>query len=193
MKKSEIWIVAYIYSIICFIIYFGIEEHKSKKLYQDFYQAKVIAVELYDENEALHQGHKSLNEAVESLNIQLNKSHKMERLVEDLATVPRDRQKLVLSVCYNESNLLYDLGEHKGKKNKNVFGICGVNLKIWSEIIPEINKDNVDSLYAGHLVLSYLIDEEKGNILSALKSYKGTVDNYFPIIHTLEIKKRIEL
>ena len=44
MKKSEIWIVAYIYSIICFIIYFGIEEHKSKKLYQDFYKAKVIAV-----------------------------------------------------------------------------------------------------------------------------------------------------
>ena len=186
MKKSEIWIVAYIYSIICFIIYFGIEEHKSKKLYQDFYKAKVIAVELYDENESLY-------EAVESLNIQLNKSHKMERLVEDLATVPRDRQKLVLSVCYNESNLVYDLGEHKGKTNKNVFGICGVNLKIWSEIIPEINKDNVDSLYAGHLVLSYLIDEEKGNILNALKSYKGTVDNYFPIIHTLEVKRLIQL
>ena len=54
MKKSEIWIVAYIYSIICFIIYFGIEEHKYKKLYQDFYQAKVIAVELYDENESLY-------------------------------------------------------------------------------------------------------------------------------------------
>lgn len=29
MKKSEIWIVAYIYSIICFIIYFGIKEHKA--------------------------------------------------------------------------------------------------------------------------------------------------------------------
>ena len=39
MKKSEIWIIAYIYSIICFIIYFGIE-YKSKKLYQDFYKAK---------------------------------------------------------------------------------------------------------------------------------------------------------
>ena len=113
--------------------------------------------------------------------------------MEDLATVPRDRQKLVLSVCYNESNLVYDLGEHKGKTNKNVFGICGVNLKIWSEIIPEINKDNVDSLYSGHLVLSYLIDKEKGNILNALKSYKGTVDNYFPIIHTLEVKRLIQL
>ena len=50
MKKSEIWIVAYIYSIICFILYFGIKEHKYEKLYQDFYQAKIIAVELYDEN-----------------------------------------------------------------------------------------------------------------------------------------------
>ena len=28
MKSKEIWIVAYIYSIICFIIYFGIEECK---------------------------------------------------------------------------------------------------------------------------------------------------------------------
>ena len=65
MKKSEIWIVAYIYSIICFCIYFGIELNKSNKLYQDLYQAKVIAVELYDENEALHQGHKSLNKELD--------------------------------------------------------------------------------------------------------------------------------
>ena len=28
MKKSEIWIIAYIYSIICFIIYFGIAIYK---------------------------------------------------------------------------------------------------------------------------------------------------------------------
>ena len=114
MKTKEIWIVAYIYSIICFCIFFGMKEIESKKFNKQLYQAKSFAVEFHDEKESLY-------EAVESLNIQLNKSHKMERLVEDLATVPRDRQKLVLSVCYNESNLVYDLGEHKGKKNKNVF------------------------------------------------------------------------
>ena len=76
MKKSELWIVSYIYSIICFIIYFGIEDHKSKKLYQDFYKAKVIAVELYDENESLY-------EAVESLNIHIDKLEQ-NKLLKDL-------------------------------------------------------------------------------------------------------------
>ena len=41
----------HLFHYMFYYIYFGIEEHKSKKLYQDFYKAKVIAVELYDENE----------------------------------------------------------------------------------------------------------------------------------------------
>ena len=183
MKKSEIWIIAYIYSIICFIIYFGIEEHKSKKLYQDFCQAKVIAVELYDENESLY-------EAVESLNKHIDKMEHLDKLVEDLNRVPRESRKDVLANCYNESNLKYDV-KHKSKFDKTTTGICGIKT-VWIDIIPDLNKDNINSLYGGYLVLSYLIDET-GILEKDLALYKGTIKNYEPVEHTIEIKRLIKI
>ena len=53
MKTKEIWIVAYIYSIICFCIFFGMKEIESKKFNKQLYQAKSFAVELHDEKESL--------------------------------------------------------------------------------------------------------------------------------------------
>lgn len=67
MKTKEIWIVAYIYSIICFCIFFTMEEIKTKKLYKDLYQAKSIAVEYYEESESLRLAVNSLNNHLEQL------------------------------------------------------------------------------------------------------------------------------
>src|SRR5574344_1817388 len=106
MKTKEIWIVAYIYSIICFCVYFTMEEAKTKKLYKDLYQAKSLAVEYYNISNELYL-------AVDSLNKHIDKMEKMDKLVQDLATVPRDMQKVSLANCYNESNLNYDV-IHKG-------------------------------------------------------------------------------
>ena len=184
MKKSEIWIIAYIYSIICFIIYFGIEEHKSKKLYQDFYKAKVIAVELYDENEALHQGHKSLND-------ELDKTIKIQKIINDLSQVPKESQSLILANCFDESKLKYDV-VHKGSHDKTTIGICGIKT-VWIDIIPELNEDNINSLYGGYLVLNHLLAKHNGNEFKALAEYKGSVTNFKAVYKVLEIKKRIEL
>ncbi len=186
MKTKEIWIVAYIYSIICFCIFFTMKEIEHKKLYKDLYQAKSIAVEYHDISESLYN-------AVDSLNLHIDKMDRLDKLIQDLATVPRDRQSLILSTCFNETNLKYNVGEHKGKTNKGVYGICGVNLEIWEKEIPELNKDNIDSLYAGHLVLSYLLNEENGNLFNSLKRYKGSELNIFPVIHTLELKRLIKI
>ena len=185
MKKSEIWIIAYIYSIICFIIYFGIEEHKSKKLYQDFYKAKVIAVELYDENEALHQGHKSLND-------ELDKTIKIQKIINDLSQVPKESQSLVLANAFNESSLNYEV-IHKGKFDKTTVGISGIKSNFWIKAIPELNEDNINSLYGGYLVLNHLLAKHNGNEFKALAEYKGSRTNFIPVYKVLEIKKRIEL
>ena len=184
MTKSEIWIIAYIYSVICFIIYFGIEDHKSKKLYKDFYQAKVIAVELYDENESLY-------EAVESLNSHIDKMERLDKLIQDLDIVPKSERKKTLANCYNESNLNYD-AVHKGKFDKTTTPICGVK-KEWISVIPELNEDNINSLYGGYLVLNHLLAKHNGNEFKALAEYKGSVTNFKPVYKVLEIKKRIEL
>ena len=185
MKKSEIWRVAYIYSIICFCIYFGIEEHKSKKLYKDFYQAKVIAVDLYDENESLHQGLKSLNE-------ELDKTIKIQKIIDDLSQVPKDMQSLVLANAFNESSLNYE-GKHKGKFDKTTVGISGIKSNFWIKTIPELNEDNINSLYGGYLVLNHLLAKHNGNEFKALADFKGSVTNFIPVYKTLEIKKRIDL
>ena len=109
MKKSEIWIVAYIYSIICFCIHFGIEEHKSNKLYKDFYQAKVIAVELYDENESLYL-------AVESLNSYIDKLEQ-NKLLKDLLSIDDRNKAIVLAIAFTESSLRYD-AKHNDSKTR---------------------------------------------------------------------------
>ena len=183
MKTKEIWIVAYIYSIICFCIFFGMKEIESKKLYKQLYQAKSFAVEFHDEKESLY-------EAVESLNKHIDKMEHLDKLIEDLNRVPRESRKDVLANCYNESNLKYDV-KHKSKFDKTTTGICGVKT-VWIDIIPDLNKDNINSLYGGYLVLSYLIDET-GSLEKALARYKGSIKNYEPVEHTIELKRLIKI
>ena len=183
MKTKEIWIVAYIYSIICFCIFFTMKEIESKKLYKDLHQAKSIAVEYHDISESLYS-------AVDSLNSHIDKMERLDKLIQDLATVPRDSQKITLANCYSESNLNYNV-IHKGKFDKTTKGLCGIKTE-WIDIIPELNEDNINSLYGGYLVLSYLIEKE-GDLENALKKYKGSIKNYKPVQHTLELKKLIKI
>ena len=116
MKTKEIWVVAYIYSIICFCIFFTIKEIESKKLYKDLYQAKSIAVEYYDISESLYS-------AVDSLNSHIDKMEKLDKLIQDLDRVPRAERKKTIANCYNESNLNYE-AVHKGKFDRTTKGIC---------------------------------------------------------------------
>ena len=183
MKTNEMILVAYILSIICFVIYFIQESNKQSKIEKELYQAKSLAVEFYDKSESLYS-------AVDSLNSYIDKMQKMERLVNDLATVPRDMQKSVIANCYNESNLNYE-AIHKGRFDKTTTPICGVK-KEWISVIPELNEDNINSLYGGYLVLSYLINET-GSLEKALRKYKGSIENMQPVYHTLELKKIIKI
>lgn len=184
MKTKEIWVVAYIYSIICFCIFFTIKEIEHKKLYKDLYQAKSIAVEYHDISNELYS-------AVDGLNSHIDKMERLDKLIQDLATVPRDMQKSVIANCYSESNLNYD-AIHKGKFDRTTVGICGIKKDIWIAQIPKLNEDNINSLYGGYLVLSHLIEKE-GSLEKALRAYKGSIKNYKPVRHTLELKKVIDL
>ena len=116
MKTNEIWIVAYILSIICFVVYFIQESNKQSKLEKELYQAKSLAVEYHEISESLYS-------AVDSLNSHIDKMERLDKLIQDLATVPRDMQKSVLANCYSESNLNYNV-IHKGKFDTTTRGIC---------------------------------------------------------------------
>ena len=183
MKTKEIWVVAYIYSIICFCIFFMMKEIEHKKLYKDLHQAKSIAVEYYDISESLYS-------AVDSLNLHIDKMERLDKLIQDLDRVPRSERKKTVANCYNESNLNYE-AVHKGKFDKTTTPICGVK-KEWISVIPELNEDNINSLYGGYLVLSHLIEKE-GSLEKALRAYKGSIKNDKPVKHALELKKVIDL
>ena len=75
---------------------------------------------------------KSNNEylvAIKSLNNHIDKMKHLDKLVQDLATIPRHKQSLILANCFNESNLKYDV-KHKSKFDKTTTGICGIKT-VW--------------------------------------------------------------
>lgn len=87
-----------------------------------------------------------------------------------------------------ESELDYDVVH----PSKDTIGICGIKLNIWSIEIPEINKENVNSLYAGSLVLDFLIKKNNGSLFKAIKEFKGTERNYKPVNKVINIYKEIK-
>lgn len=60
----------------------------------------------------------------------------------------------------------------------------------WISMIEELNEDNINSLYAGYLVLNYLKGKE-GSFEKALIKYKGSIKNMKPVNRTLEIRDTI--
>lgn len=175
MRKDEMVVVSTIYILIIVLFMLVIQIKETKREEAAKLEAMSIAIDL----------NKSNNEyivAIKSLNNHIDKMQHLDKLVQDLATVPRDKQSLILANCFNESNLKYDV-KHKGKFDKTTKGICGVKSE-WIEIIPELNEDNINSLEAGYLVINYLEFE-------ALKKYKGSINNLSPVNHTLQLKKAI--
>lgn len=82
--------------------------------------------------------------------------------------IPIEDRKFILVLCFTESSLNYDVKHSK----KSIEGkICGVD-KLWIDEIPEINQNNINSLYAGNLVFNFFMDKYKDKKISLIK-YKG--------------------
>lgn len=97
---------------------------------------------------------------------------------------------LVLINCYKESNLNKDV-IHKGKYDINTKGICGIK-DYWIDIIPELNEDNINSLYGGSLVLEYLLVKNNNDIYLALKEYKGSIKNIKPVNDVIKLYEELK-
>lgn len=95
-----------------------------------------------------------------------------------------------MSNCKDESNLDY-AAIHTGYYNRGVIGICGINM-LWIGVIPELNKANINSLYAGSLVLRYLLEQNNNNLIKALKHYKGSKKNLEPVRDVIKTYKKIK-
>ena len=68
--------------------------------------------------------------------------------------------------------------------------VCGVK-DYWIDIIPELNQDNINTLYGGELVLNYLLKKNDGNLYEALKDFKGSETNLYPVKESIKIYKEL--
>lgn len=185
MKTEELIHVAILFCLFVFSVDYCLEKRENSKLYKqvataktELFQAKTIAVQLDDENNELHKSLISLNERLDEVN-------RLDKIIEDLKLIPRDMQNLTLGSCYDETNLTYNV-KHPGKYDKTTVGICGVK-KEWIGVIPELTKENINSLYAGYLVLDHLIKQERSKV-AELAKYKGSIKNYKPVHFTLKLE-----
>ena len=188
MKVEEIFHIAIIYTLFIFFVDYGLEKRENKQLEkkleivnEQMYEAKVITIEIDDEKNNLYK-------TVDELQKKLDKTEELKKIIEDLKMIPRDMQNLTLGSCYDETNLTHNV-KHPGKYDKTTVGICGVK-KEWIAVIPELTEENIDSLYAGYLVLDHLI-KEKGSKVKGLAAYKGSIKNYKPVHFTLKVEKEL--
>ena len=98
-------------------------------------------------------------------------------------SVPRHLRALTATVCFTESDLDYDVIH----PSSDTYGICGIKLAIWSQEIPQITRTNVNTLYAGSLVINFLLQKHHNNIALAIKEFKGSTTNKKPVHKVLSI------
>ena len=179
MKTKEIVLVAYIYSIICFCIFFTMKEIEHKKLYKDLYQAKSIAVEYHEISESLYL-------AVDSLNSHIDKLEQ-NKLLKDLLSIDDRNKAIVLAIAFTESSLRYDVKHNE----KWTVGIGGIRPNFY----PDLFEDglNPNSLLAIEKVYLSLMDKFANDKVSVLKHYKGikSDSNIYLVHNVLELEKKI--
>jgi hypothetical protein len=83
--------------------------------------------------------------------------------------------------------------KHFGDWDKTTVGVCGLKTEYWIDIIPEINNDNINSLYAGELVINHLLAKYDNDLFLALKHFKGAKKNLSSVYRTLELYEKIKI
>ena len=176
-----------IYTILILIgwnigLKYDVEKEKIKKI-----EAMQVAINLNKANNDYIEMLESMNRYADTLESDLEQN----KLLKDFLSIDNKLKNLTLALCFTESNLNYEV-KHKGKFDKSTVGICGLKTKYWIDEIEEINHQNINSLYAGSLVLEYLLNKYNGDLEKALKHYKGANKNLEPVKRVIKIYEDIK-
>ena len=150
-------------------------------------EAMKLAINLNKANNDYIEMLESMNRYADTLESDLEQN----KLLKDFLSIDNNLKSLTLALCFTESNLNYEV-KHKGKWDKSTIGICGLKTKYWIDEIEEINHQNINSLYAGSLVLEYLLKKYNDNLFLALKHYKGADKNLESVKRVIELYEGIK-
>ena len=149
-------------------------------------QAKTIAVELHEESSLAYEMVESLNKELDLAGEYIN--HK--KLLKDLSQI-KSNKDLTVVVCFTESSFRYN-AKHTGWYNEGITGhMCGLK-DHWVDIIPELNQENINTLYAGSLVISDLLVKHNNDVFKAIKEFKGANKNLTTTYKTIKLYNKIK-
>lgn len=129
-----------------------------------------------------------LKRSYNSLEKELNDYKHLKKLLEDIRKLPNDFRTEVVSLCYTESTLKYNV-IHKSATDKTTIGICGIKPELWKKVIKDYHPN---SLYSGYLVLNHLLDYKNDNFFKAIAYYKGAVKNQSSTHKVLALNEFLE-
>ena len=69
--------------------------------------------------------------------------------------------------------------------------MCGLK-NHWIDIIPELNESNINTLYAGSLVITYLLNKHNNDLFKAIKEFKGADKNLKTTYKTIKLYNKIK-
>lgn len=117
----------------------------------------------------------------------LRYTKEVDRIREDIKLIPEDYRDKVLALCWTESHLKYNISHPWGDTTT---GICGIKSRFWTDFVTKRGAE-VNSLYAGYLVLKHLEDKANGDFFQAVKKYKGAVKNLYPVHKTVNLYEKL--
>lgn len=190
MTNNENLIVGLIFTIIIGLGVLFHNNHLNSKEYSAKIAAMEFAINQYEEKLATEKQYEEIKGLLTDAEGKLTNVKEFAKLYKDLLTVKPYLRHLTLLVCNTESGNKYDV-IHTGKYDSTTTGICGIKTH-WIGVIPEINESNINSLYAGSLVIEYLLNKNGENVYAALKEFKGSIVNTKPVEKVMEMRVKYQ-
>ena len=117
----------------------------------------------------------------------LRYTKEVDRIREEIKIIPEDYRDKILALCWTESHLKYNVSH---PWNDTTTGICGIKSRFWKDFVTKSGAE-VNSLYAGYIILKHLEDKANGDFFQAVKKYKGAVKNLYPVHKTVNLYEKL--
>ena len=191
MKKDELNAVAFLYILIICLgwwTYTSVQQsNQIKKLHSKLDTQKISNKILSMENDALHEGLQSINEAYDEQAKAIEDLQVLIQIRRELRNYTLEEQALGLALSWTESTWNPD-AEH----NSDAVGKCGVIPYYWKEYLHSRNV-KVNSVAACIEIYKFYKEANSGSRYKAIKDYKGikAKSNEYLILHTLKLRDKV--
>lgn len=184
MEKVVVFLCSVI--IVCFTLSIITHNNEVQSLKEQIFSLEKENLLLKEENRLLKQENDK-NAFEKKYSEVLKYTKEIDRIKEEIEFIPEDYREKVLALCWTESHLKYNVSH---PWNDSTTGVCGIKSSFWKDFVTKSGVE-VNSLYAGYLVLKYLEDKANGDFFQAVKKYKGANKNLYPVYKAVNLYEKL--